>query len=186
MSGAIPFLALNAFMTWAGTTLHFFLPYKTDYWLKKKRCCRAWVIDWLKLEDAMDWRSMWKRLRSWESDSNHPQWDYRDKQQESVEYFNSLGSAITSDVRCKHEITSRVSMAKVEFNKKTLFHQQIGLKFKEGTSEVLHMEHSCVLCWNLDTLASRSEIPEKFWNVVLEKDGEDQLDRPCEKWRSII
>ena len=24
-----------------------------------------------------------------------------------------------------------------------------------------------------------------FWNVVLEKDGEDQLDRSCEKWRSV-
>jgi hypothetical protein len=23
---------------------------------------------------------------------------------------------------------------------------------------------------------------QKFWNVVLEKDGEDQLDRSCEKW----
>jgi len=25
----------------------------------------------------------------------------------------------------------------------------------------------------------------KFWNMVLEKDGEYQLDRSCEKWRSI-
>jgi hypothetical protein len=32
----------------------------------------------------------------------------------------------------------------------------------------------------------KSEIPEKFWNVVLEKDGDDLLDRSCEKWRSII
>ena len=31
----------------------------------------------------------------------------------------------------------------------------------------------------------RSETPGKFWNVVLEKDGKDQLDRSCEKWRSI-
>ena len=28
---------------------------------------------------------------------------------------------------------------------------------------------------------SRSDIPGKFLNVVLEKDGEDQLDRSCEK-----
>jgi hypothetical protein len=27
----------------------------------------------------------------------------------------------------------------------------------------------------------RSEIPGKFWSVVLEKDGEDQLERSCEK-----
>jgi hypothetical protein len=31
--------------------------------------------------------------------------------------------------------------------------------------------------------ASRSEIPGKFLNMVLEKDGEDQLDRWCEKYR---
>ena len=29
---------------------------------------------------------------------------------------------------------------------------------------------------------SRSEIPGKLWNVVLEKDEEDQIDRSCEKW----
>jgi hypothetical protein len=28
-------------------------------------------------------------------------------------------------------------------------------------------------------------ITVKFWNVVQEKDGEDQLYRSCEKWRSI-
>ena len=32
-----------------------------------------------------------------------------------------------------------------------------------------------------DGSGSRSEIPGKFGNVVLEKDGEDQLDRLCEK-----
>ena len=34
---------------------------------------------------------------------------------------------------------------------------------------------------NLDHSGSRSEKPGKFRNVVLEKDGEDQLDRSCEK-----
>jgi hypothetical protein len=33
----------------------------------------------------------------------------------------------------------------------------------------------------MDASGSRSEIPGKFRNVVLEKDGEDQLDRSCEK-----
>jgi hypothetical protein len=37
----------------------------------------------------------------------------------------------------------------------------------------------------LDTSESRPEIPGKFSNVVLEKDGEDQLDRSCDKWKSI-
>jgi hypothetical protein len=35
------------------------------------------------------------------------------------------------------------------------------------------------------TSESRSEVSGKFWNVVLEKNREDQLDRSCEKWRSI-
>jgi hypothetical protein len=37
---------------------------------------------------------------------------------------------IIKDARCKHEIKSRIAMAKAAFNKKT-FHQQIGFKFKE-------------------------------------------------------
>jgi hypothetical protein len=45
---------------------------------------------------------------------------------------------------------------------------------------MLHLEHGVVWCRNLDASGSRSETPGKFWNVVLEKDGEDQLDRPCE------
>jgi hypothetical protein len=32
-----------------------------------------------------------------------------------------------------------------------------------------------------DTSESRSEIPGKFCNVLLEKNGTDQLDRSCEK-----
>ena len=50
---------------------------------------------------------------------------------------------------------------------------------------MLHLEHGFVWCWNLDASGSISEIPGKFWNVVLEKDWEDQLDRSCEKWRSV-
>ena len=50
---------------------------------------------------------------------------------------------------------------------------------------MLHLEHGSVWCWNLDAPGNRAETPGKFWNVVLEKDGEDQLDRSCEKWRSV-
>jgi hypothetical protein len=38
------------------------------------------------------------------------------------------------------------------------------------------LEHSFLLRWNLDTSENGSEIPEKFWNVLLEKDGEEYLD----------
>jgi hypothetical protein len=50
---------------------------------------------------------------------------------------------------------------------------------------VLHLGHCFVWCWNVDTSENRSEVSGKIWNVVLEKNGEDQLDRSCEKWRSI-
>jgi hypothetical protein len=67
------------------------------------------------------------------------------KQLENVEYFNYLGSWITNDARCTREIKSRIAMAKAAFNeKKNIFHQQTGLKFKEETSKVLHLEHSFV------------------------------------------
>jgi hypothetical protein len=34
-----------------------------------------------------------------------------------------------------------------------------------------------------DTPKTIPEIPAKFWIVVLEKDGEDQMDRSCKKLR---
>jgi hypothetical protein len=40
-------------------------------------------------------------------------------------------------------------------------------------------------CWNLDSSGSRSETPGNLWNVVMEKDWKDQLDRSCEKWRRV-
>jgi hypothetical protein len=43
------------------------------------------------------------------------------------------------------EIKCRIAMAKAAFNKKTL-HQQAGLKLKEETSKVLHLDHNFVWC----------------------------------------
>jgi hypothetical protein len=40
------------------------------------------------------------------------------------------------------EIKSRIAMAKAAFNK----NQQIGLKFEEETSKMLHLEHDFVWC----------------------------------------
>jgi hypothetical protein len=36
---------------------------------------------------------------------------------------------------------------------------------KEETSEVIHLKHGFVWCWNLDTSEGWSEIPGKFWNA---------------------
>ena len=94
-----------------------------------------------------------------------------------------LGSMLADDGRCTCEIKSRIAMAKAAFNKnKNLFYQQTGLKFDEEASEMLRLGHGSVWRWNLDAPGNRSEKHGKFWIVVLEKDGEDQLDRSCEKW----
>ena len=106
------------------------------------------------------------------------------KQLENVGYFY-LGSIITNNARCTCEIKSRIITEKAEFNKKTFFHQQTGLKFKEQNSRKLALKHGFVWCWKLDTLESRLETPGKFWNGVLEKDEDDQMEQLCGKWRSI-
>ena len=64
---------------------------------------------------------------------------------------------------------------------KDSFYQQTGLKFEEETNKMLHVEHGFVWCRNLVTSGSRSQISGKFRNVVLQKDGEEHLDRSCEK-----
>jgi hypothetical protein len=54
------------------------------------------------------------------------------KQLENVEYFNYLGSMITSDARCTCEIKSRIAMAKAAFNKKkNLFTSKLELNLRK-------------------------------------------------------
>ena len=61
------------------------------------------------------------------------------------------------------------------------FHQQIGLKFKEGTGKAIHSEHSFARCGNLDTSKKLIRSIIKFvkcgaggWRI-------DPLNRSCEK-----
>jgi hypothetical protein len=63
------------------------------------------------------------------------------KQPENMEYYNCLGSTIT------REIKFRIAMVKAAFNnKKTQFTGQVDFKFKEETSEMLHLEH--IFVWS--------------------------------------
>jgi hypothetical protein len=68
------------------------------------------------------------------------------KQLENVEYSNYLGSTITNDTRCTHEIKCRVAMTEAAFNKKKTFHWQIALKFEEETGKMLLVKCSFVWC----------------------------------------
>jgi hypothetical protein len=65
------------------------------------------------------------------------------------------------DAGCTHEIKSRNAIAEGFNRKKTLFTSTLDFNLRK-TGEVLHLEHSTIWCWNLDTLKSRSEIPGKF------------------------
>jgi hypothetical protein len=65
---------------------------------------------------------------------------------ENVEYFKCLGSAITNYAKCTHDVRYVIVIVKVAFKKNVTFHKQIGLKFKDETSELLHWEYSFVCC----------------------------------------
>ena len=74
-------------------------------------------------------------------------------------------------------------MAKAAFNKKkTLFTSKLDLNLRKKLvkcyiwSMVLYGAET----WTLRA-ADQKYVPEKFRNVALEKDGEDQLDRSREK-----
>jgi hypothetical protein len=104
---------------------------------------------------------------------------------QNVEYFNYLGSMITNDARCNREIKIYDCHGKsIIQREEDSFQQQTRLQLKEVVTEVLHLECSFVWCWNLDTWECMSETPGKFWNVVLEKVG-DQLGRSCEKLKVL-
>ena len=131
------------------------------------------------------------------------------EQLENVERFKYLGSMLTNDGRCTREIKSRIAMAKAAFSKKkTLFTSKLDLNLRKRLIEcyIWSMALYGAETWTLraadqkylesygmcsskisflhlmlDASGSRSEILEKFRNVVLEKDGEDQLDRSREK-----
>ena len=64
------------------------------------------------------------------------------KQLENVKYFKHLGRLITNDATYTRDIKFTISMANATFNRKKNLYQQIRLKFKEETCEVLHLEHT--------------------------------------------
>jgi len=73
------------------------------------------------------------------------------------------------------KIESTFTMARAAFNKKTTpFTSKLDLSSKE---EQCYIWSRVVYCAEMCT----SEMLGRFWNVVLGKDGEDQLDWLCEK-----
>jgi hypothetical protein len=78
---------------------------------------------------------------------------------------------------CTHEIESKIAFVKAAFNKMKTFRQQIGCKFKEETSEVLHSELSFSDVEN----CTLREVDRKFLGSFKYCAGEDQVDGLCER-----
>jgi hypothetical protein len=54
------------------------------------------------------------------------------KQLENLECFNYLGSLITNNARCTHEVSSRTAISKTEFNnEKALFTRKLDLNLRK-------------------------------------------------------
>jgi hypothetical protein len=87
------------------------------------------------------------------------------------DYFAGVSAFRNQRLKCNHS--------------EYYFYRRMQILQDMCASEVLCLEHNFIRCWNLDASGSRSETPGKFWNVVLEEGGKDQLDWSCEKWRSI-
>jgi hypothetical protein len=74
---------------------------------------------------------------------------------------------------CTREIKARIAVEKAAFSKnKTLFTSKLDLELRKK------LVRCFVRCGNLDSSETISDVPGKFCNVVLEKDGEDKLDGP--------
>jgi len=72
---------------------------------------------------------------------------------------------------------SGIATEKSRIQHEVCFHQRSGIGFKEENITVLLLMYNFLWCLKLDTSEStrRSEIPGNILNVVLMKDGEDQL-----------
>jgi len=60
------------------------------------------------------------------------------------------------------KLNSELPWQKLHLARRRNSYQQIGRRFEEEASEVLHLEHSFIWCGNLDAPGSRSETAGKF------------------------
>ena len=97
-----------------------------------------------------------------------------------MEYFNYLGNMITNDARCKREIKARIIMEKAAFTKKKIrFISRLDLNL---TKKLAKCYIWSIALYGAENWTLRKQIRYNLKvSVVLEKDGENHLDRSCEK-----
>jgi len=107
-----------------------------------------------------------------------------DSKPENVEHFNYIGSVVITGARYTHEIKSRIAVVKTTFNKKAHLASELDLNLRNNLVD-------CYM-WSITLYGAGTWTHQKvdqkypkFWNVVLEKDGENQLDPSCEELKRI-
>ena len=140
----------------------------------------------IEIERGCRIRWMWKNWANENVKAAVRSADYdRWKQSENVQYCNCRCSRITNDARCTREITFTIATANNIQQEEETFTRNLHLNLRKKLAKCYIW--SIALCGAvMDTLESRSELSGKFWNVVLDKQGEDHLDRSCEKWKSNV
>ena len=65
-------------------------------------------------------------------------------QPENMDCLNYVGRIRTNDARCTQEVKSRIAVVKAFKQEEDSFHKHFGLKFKEETIRVPHLEYCFV------------------------------------------
>jgi hypothetical protein len=103
-------------------------------------------------------------------------------QQDCVECCTNLVGMITNNVICKREFKYRMAVIKGAFNdRKTFFTGNLDLNLRKKLEKYYIWS---IALYGAETWTLRNvdrQYLESFLSVVLEKNGEDQLDRSCEK-----
>ena len=104
-------------------------------------------------------------------------WQIDGETMETVRYFIFLGSKITADGDCSHEIKRRLLLGrKVMTNLDSIFKSRDYFANKGPSSQGYGFSSSHVWMWELDCKESWAPKNWCFWTVVLEKTLESPLD----------
>ena len=136
-------------------------------------------------EDVMGWRWRYKKLSYWESQGRWRQ--YRLWQMENNRRMWNISSIWVAWWQMMWDIQGKLStgLSLQQQHSTRRRHSSKLHKFEEEISEMPDLELSIARCRNLDTWERGAEMQGKFWNAVLDKNGEDHLGRSCEKWRNL-
>jgi hypothetical protein len=86
-----------------------------------------------------------------------------------MEYFNCLGTVITNDARCMHEIKFRITMAKAAFNKKktNLYSKHPVVIICKYKDDLLFLHFKTPFISKLDLKLKKKLVKSYIWSIAL-------------------